>query len=200
MVRIVLLWAIGWLLSLPAAAESTLLVVGDSLSAAYGLEREQGWVALLDQRLAGSDWRVINASISGETTRGGLTRLPALLEEHAPAVVIVALGGNDGLRGIPLDESRRSLAGMVERVRETGARVLLVGVRLPSNYGRPFIERFQAVFREVADEHGVALVPMLLAGVGEHRELIQADGLHPTAAAQPRLLENVWVGLEGLLE
>ncbi|MCS4505336.1 arylesterase [Arhodomonas aquaeolei] len=184
-----------------AAAQTTILVVGDSLSAAYGLDPADGWVALLRKRLAarGIDAGVVNASISGDTTRGGRARLPKALETHDPDVVIIELGGNDGLRGLPLAETRRNLEAMVERARQAGARVLLIGVRLPSNYGAAFIERFQQVFRDVASGADVPLVPKLLAGVGERPELMQADGIHPNAQAQPRLLDNVWPALAPLL-
>ncbi len=184
-----------------AAAQTTILVVGDSLSAAYGLDPADGWVALLRERLAarGFDTEVVNASISGDTTRGGRARLPDALRAHEPDVVIIELGGNDGLRGLPLAETRRNLETMVGNARQAGARVLLVGVRLPSNYGAAFIERFQQVFHEVASGADVPLVPKLLAGVGEHPELMQADGIHPNARAQPRLLDNVWPELSPLL-
>lgn len=185
-----------------SASPVTALVVGDSLSAAYGMDRNAGWVSLLRERLAERDGeaRVVNASTSGDTTRTGLSRLPRALEEHRPDLVIIELGGNDGLRGVDLAETRRNLARMVEMAQANGARVLLVGVRLPTNYGSAFIERFQAVFRDVADEYGVPLVPRFLEGVAERPELMQNDGIHPSAEAQPYLLDNLWPAIEAMLE
>jgi acyl-CoA thioesterase-1 len=178
-----------------------IVVLGDSLSAAYGLPTERGWVALLEGRLAaaGRAYPVVNASISGDTTGGGLTRLPQILERHRPAVVVVALGANDGLRGIPVRQIEDNLKALVGMVRGAGAEVLLVGVRLPPNYGAAYTEGFQASLRGVADAEQVPLVPDLLAGVAEDWRLMQADGLHPTADAQPRILDNVWPRLEPLL-
>jgi len=175
--------------------------LGDSLSSSYGLNRDQGWVGLLAGRLSerGLPHRVLNASVSGDTTAGGLTRLPPLLERHRPAVLIIQLGANDGLRGLGLEEIESNLTGLVRRGTDGGARVLLVGVRLPPNYGAAYTQGFQAIFTSVAERQGVPLVPGLLAGVAERWELMQPDGLHPTGEAQPLLLENVWVGLEPLL-
>jgi acyl-CoA thioesterase I len=190
------------LLALPAtAAARTILVLGDSLSAAYGMDVRSGWVTLLQQRLAQqkTDYQVINASISGDTTANGLARLPPLLAKHRPAIVIVELGGNDGLRGLPLAQMQHNIGAIVKKAKAGGAKVLLVGVRLPPNYGKPYTERFQRVYRDVAAEHGVALAPFILEGVYAERALMQPDGIHPTAAAQPRLLENVWAKLRGLL-
>lgn len=188
--------------ALGAATEPRAVVVlGDSLSAAYGLPTERGWVALLGARLtdAGLAYRVVNASISGDTTGGGLTRLPQVLERERPAVVVIALGANDGLRGIPLGQIEDNLKALVRLARGAGAEVLLVGVRLPPNYGAAYTEGFQAALRGVADAEQVPLVPDLLAGVADDWRLMQADGLHPTAEAQPRILDNVWPGLEPLL-
>lgn len=190
---------------LPAASravgEPLVLVLGDSLSASYGLPRESGWVRLLEQRLGENDFphRVVNASISGDTTAGGLTRLPALLERHDPAVLLIELGANDGLRGIALPEIESNLTRSVKLGLESGARVLIVGTRLPPNYGAAYTDRFQALFKTVAEREQVAWTPRLLAGVAEDWGLMQADGLHPTAEAQPRILDNVWPGLEPLL-
>lgn len=189
--------------SLPAwSAPLTVLVLGDSLSAAYGIDRDQGWVALLRERLAanGFDAKVVNASTSGNTTRAGLARLDQSLDEHDPDVVIIALGGNDGLRGVPLAATRRNLSRMVEQSQQAGARVLLVGVRLPTNYGSAFIERFQAMFRQVAEEYDIPLVPKFLAGVAENPELMQDDGIHPGVEAQPMMLDNLWPKLQPLLQ
>lgn len=195
-----------WLLCVAGAPasqpdEPLLLVLGDSLSAAYGIELSQGWVALLARRLAARDdhWRVVNASVSGETTAGGAARLPALLREHRPRLVVIELGGNDGLRGIDFETTRRHLDAMVGAARASGARVLLVGMRLPPNLGPAFNRRFEQMFTTVAQRHAVPLVPFLLEGVGGVDGLMQADGIHPVAAAQPRLLENVWRYLEPLL-
>ncbi len=178
-----------------------IVVLGDSLSAAYGLPTERGWVALLQARLADASlpYRVVNASISGDTTGGGLTRLPQVLERDRPALVVIALGANDGLRGIPIRQIEDNLNALVRLVRGAGAAVLLVGVRLPPNYGAAYTEGFQGTLRGVAEAEQVALVPDLLAGVAEDWHLMQADGLHPTAEAQPRILDNVWPGLEPLL-
>ncbi|MDD3449023.1 MAG: arylesterase [Gammaproteobacteria bacterium] len=199
----ILLLALGaW--GLPAAADSSapaLLVLGDSLSAGYGIDPARGWVARLERRLSGDGrpWRVVNASISGDTTRGGRARLPELLDRWRPALVVIELGGNDGLRGISPEEMRANLEAMVDLAGERDARVLLVGVRLPPNYGPAYIDAFAAVFREVARSRGVPLVPRLLDGVGGDDGLMQEDGIHPTAEAQPRLLENVWPALAPLL-
>ena len=176
-------------------------MLGDSLSAAYGIDRQQGWVALLQQRLQsrGYDYEVINASITGDTTRGGLSRLPAALEREHPAVLIIALGGNDGLRGFAPQQTAENLRTMIRQGRATGASVLLLGIKLPANYGKAFGEKFHRIFLDLAQEEKVALVPFFLEGVAETRELMQADGIHPGVAAQPRILDNVWAGLAPLL-
>jgi acyl-CoA thioesterase-1 len=192
------------ILMAPVAAlgAPTILVLGDSLSAAHGMDRDDSWVALLEDRLAaeGFPHEVVNASISGETSRGGRDRVDGILADHEPAVLIVELGGNDGLRGQPLAALRENLTSIIQRAREAGARVLLVGVRLPPNYGPAYTEAFAAVYAEVADDTEVALVPRFLEGVAERRQLMQNDGIHPTASAQPTMLENVWPALEPLLE
>lgn len=179
-----------------------ILVLGDSLSASYGLDRESGWVSLLEERLRerGLDYRVVNASVSGDTTAGGLTRLGVLLDDQAPAVVVIELGANDGLRGLGFDVIRNNLTTLVELSRAVGSQVVMAGLRLPPNYGAAYTDGFQAVFREVAEAESVPLVQDLLAGVAENWDLMQADGLHPTAEAQPRILDNVWPVLEPLLE
>lgn len=184
-----------------AAAETVVMVLGDSLSAAYGIDREAGWVALLAERLhrQGYAARVVNASITGNTTRAGLARLPAALKRYHPDILIVELGGNDGLRGIPLQETRRNLARIIEIAQGRGICVLLLGVRLPPNYGPVFTERFQAMYRHLAQRYDVPLVPRLLEGVATNPALMQPDGIHPTAAAQPLLLANVWPKLKPLL-
>ena len=192
------------MMAAPARAapdKPVIVVLGDSLSAGYGIDKAKGWVNLLAQRLEskGYDYRVINAAISGDTTRGGLDRLPKALDRFNPKILIVELGGNDGLRGIAPTETRRNLSQIVQLAQGHGARVLLVGVRMPPNYGPAFSERFEEAFRKVADQRDVPLVPKILAGIGEHRELMQADGIHPIAEAQPQVLDNIWPGLKPLL-
>lgn len=178
-----------------------ILVLGDSLSASYGIDRESGWVSLLEARLRerGVDDDIINASISGETTAGGLTRLDALLAQHRPALLLIELGANDGLRGLSLEIIRANLTELIRRGRAAGSQVILTALQLPPNYGAAYTAGFQAVFREVATAEQVPLIPDLLAGVAENWDLMQADGIHPTAAAQPIMLDNVWAVLEGLL-
>jgi len=185
------------------AGTPVILVFGDSISAGYGLPHvEQGWVALLKARLAGEGYgyQVVNASVSGETTEGGLARLPRALAMHHPQVVILELGGNDGLRALPVAELRADLERMVDLSRQAGAKVLLLGMRIPPNYGPKYTGEFSAAYGEVAHERQVALVPFLLDGVALHPDLMQADGIHPDQAAQPRLLDNVWTRLAPLLE
>ena len=183
-----------------SAAQGDVLVLGDSLSAAYGIDAAAGWVSLLRQRLQdqGYPYRVINASVSGDTTSGALQRLPQALQHH-PAILIIELGGNDGLRGTPLQVMRGNLRKLVELSRHAGARVLLVGVRLPPNYGPAYVAAFEAVYAQVARETHTPLVPHLLQGVATRRALMQADGIHPKAVAQQRLLDNVWPVLKPLL-
>lgn len=201
LVRAVVIVVVCLWLGAAAAAQPVLLVVGDSLSAAHGIAAEHGWVNLLRQRLAerGSPWSVVNASISGETTAGALSRLPQLLASHHPQLVVIALGGNDGLRGLPPERMQANLTKMVEEARSAGARVLLAGVRLPPNYGPAYTEAFAAAFAAVAQRESVAFVPRMLEGVGGHGALMQADGLHPNAAGQPRILANLWPQLAPLL-
>ncbi len=183
------------------AGQPTILILGDSISAAYGINTDQGWVVLLQQRLALNryDYRVVNASVSGDTTRTGLNRLDDALQQYKPAIVIVALGGNDGLRGLPFSEIETSLSQIIDVSQQQGAKVLLAGVRLPPNYGAFYNTRFAALFQQLADTRQVALVPRLLEGIDEHAELMQADGIHPTAAAQAQILDNVWLHLQPLL-
>jgi acyl-CoA thioesterase-1 len=189
-----------------AAEARVVLVVGDSMSAEYGLARGKGWVALLTQRLAGDKRApavsVVNASISGDTTSGGRSRLPALLKRHKPAVVVVELGGNDALRGLPLSMTRDNLAAMVRAAKDAGAKVLLLGMQIPPNYGRQYGEDFAAVFPAVAKREGAALVPFLLKGVGDGANpeaMFQADRIHPREEAHPVMLANVWPALKPLL-
>jgi acyl-CoA thioesterase-1 len=178
-----------------------LLVVGDSLSAEYGLPRGTGWVELLSGRLrdSGSDYRVVNASISGETTSGGRSRLPALLKQHRPKIVVLELGANDGLRGLPLNVMKDNLAAMIQQSQAAGAKVLLVGVQFPPNYGRDYAERFAASYAALAREHKAVLVPFLMQGFAEQLEFFQPDRIHPTVEAQPRMLDNVWPALRPLV-
>lgn len=176
--------------------------MGDSLSAAYGIETARGWVDLLAQRLKadGYDYRVVNASVSGDTSAQGLTRLPLELQRHRPVIVILELGANDGLRGLSLAALRENLGRMITLSQQAGARVLLVGIYLPPNYGPDYTQKFAAVYPQLAREHHLPLVPFLLAGVAEHRDWMQADGLHPLPMAEPRVLDNVWIKLEPLLQ
>ncbi|HRX88957.1 MAG TPA: arylesterase [Steroidobacteraceae bacterium] len=185
-----------------SAAAPTILVMGDSLSAGYGIEVEQGWVALLAQRLTeqGYGYRVVNASVSGETTRGAASRLPRALALHKPAIVIIELGGNDGLRGLPLAVSRANLESMVQQARKAGARVLLVGMKIPPNYGPRYSRDFEAVFTELAAQYKLPFVPFFLDFVALDAARMQADGIHPNAAAQPFLLDNLWPTLKPLLK
>lgn len=183
------------------SASKTILVLGDSLSAEYGIARGAGWVSLLEKRLQEEriDARVVNASISGETTSGGRARLPALLKQHQPTVVVIELGGNDGLRGLPVNAAQTNLREMIRASHQAKARVLLVGMRIPPNYGREYTERFFAMYANLAREHKTALVPFFLDGVAEKPELFQPDRIHPTAEAQPVMLDNVWPKLQPLL-
>jgi acyl-CoA thioesterase I len=181
------------------------LVVGDSLSAEYGLPRDSGWVHRLSERLARlaegrSQYSVVNASISGDTTQGGRSRLPRLLEKTRPQVVLIELGANDGLRGLDLGQMRDNLQAMIDQCRGAHARVLLIGVRVPPNYGRAYSQRFAGSFEALARRNHVALVPFLLDGFADRLELFQPDRLHPTAQAQDRMLENVWPRLLPLLD
>jgi acyl-CoA thioesterase-1 len=184
-----------------AGAGNTLLVFGDSLSAGYGIPPSQGWVSLLQQKLSteGYGQRVVNASISGETTSGGKTRLPRALAQHHPDIVILELGANDGLRGLPLEATRANLDAMIQLIQKAGARPLLVGIQLPPNYGPSYTTRFRDLFAGLARERRAALVPFLMEGVAVDERYMQADGLHPNAAGQPLLLDTVWRTLKPLL-
>jgi len=190
------------LFSAAAHAAPVVMVFGDSLSAAYGIPRESGWVHLLGQRLAQEKLahRVVNASISGETTAGGRSRIEDTLAAHRPAIVIVELGANDGLRGLPLTAMQDNLDAIVQACRRHGARVLLVGLQLPPNYGMPYAQKFQDVYVQLARRHKLGFVPFLFEGFADRRELFQADNLHPTAQAQPLILDNVWPALRPMLK
>lgn len=184
---------------LHAAPDPTILVMGDSLSAAYGIEQDAGWVSLLQKRLDDKA-DVINASISGETTSGGITRLPEQLRQQSPDIVLLELGGNDGLRGLPPGQMHDNLRAMIEASQAASAEVLLIGIDIPPNYGEAYRNAFTGTYEALAEEYELALVPFLLEGVALEPELMQSDGIHPTAEAQPRLLETVWPKLEPLLE
>lgn len=180
----------------------TVLILGDSLSAGYGLELDETWVALLERRLAeeGYEYRVMNASISGDTSSGGLARLGTALERHRPALVVIELGGNDALRGLPLGEMRRNFRAMIEASRAAGAGVVLLGMRIPPNYGPRYAEEFHSVYGELAAEYGIGLVDFFLEGVALDRALMQSDGIHPNAAAQRIMLDNAWPAIEAALD
>ena len=188
----------------PAATKAprTILVMGDSLSAAYGLSASQGWVALTAERMGKSHpgWKMVNASISGETTAGGAARIDAELKRHRPAVVVIELGANDGLRGLPLAQSRTNLERMIKASKAAGAKVLLVGMRMPPNYGREYTQGFERNFSELASTHKTALLPFLLEPIATDRTAFQADNLHPVASAQPKLRDHVWKSLSPLLK
>ena len=191
--------------ALAAGQPPVILVLGDSLSAEYGIARGSGWVALLQQKLATEKIaaQVVNASISGDTSSGGRARLPALLNKHHPAVVVIELGGNDALRGLPLAMTEANLNAMTQAAQQAGAKVLLVGMQVPPNYGAQYGQRFEALFAQVARAHKAALVPFLLKGVADGPDptrLFQADRIHPTAAAHPIILGNVWPTLQKLLK
>jgi acyl-CoA thioesterase-1 len=199
--------ALGVSLSLAATANAysapkTVLVVGDSLSAEYGIARGAGWVALLEQKMKNEkiDARVVNASISGETTSGGKARLPALLGQHKPDLVVIELGANDGLRGLPVPSAEANLRAMIAAAQAQKARVLLVGMRMPPNYGRAYTERFFGMFQTVATSTKSPLVPFMLEGVADKPALFQQDRLHPTAQAHPIILNNIWPTFEKMVK
>jgi len=189
-------------LPLTTWAGGTILVYGDSLSAAYGLPQDAGWATLLQARLKqkGMDYTVLNASISGETTSGGAARIAQALQAHRPAVLILALGANDGLRGLPVAQMRTNLGTMVSAAKKARSRVLLVGMRMPPNYGDTYAREFAQVYVELAREYKTAFDPFLLEGVADRRELFQDDNMHPAAAAQPVILDHVWKALAPLLK
>lgn len=197
------LLACGLILSCAAHAadKPVILVLGDSLSAAHGIEPGAGWVSLLEKRLQqqGYRHRVVNASIGGDTTSGGLARLTRALDTHQPGIVIVELGGNDGLRGLPLAEIQKNLAAIIEQCQQRNIRVLLIGMRLPPNYGPQYTEKFRQMYAALARRYRVPLVPFLLEGVAGNKDLMQPDGVHPRAAGQPIMLENVWRVLAPML-
>jgi acyl-CoA thioesterase-1 len=191
--------------ALAAPARGPVLVLGDSLSAEYGLARGKGWVALLQHRLQAGKERlpVVNASVSGETTAGGRSRLPALLAQHKPSVLVLELGGNDALRGLALQSTQGNLQAMVKTARESGTKVLLVGMQVPPNYGAAYTQQFADMFTQLAAKERLPLVPFLLSGIGDAQDSeqwFQPDRIHPNARAQPQMLENVWPRLKPLLQ
>ena len=183
------------------SAPKTVLVLGDSLSAEYGIARGTGWVALLQQRINDNKFnvRVVNASISGDTTSGGLNRLNKLLDEQKPAIVIIELGANDGLRGLPLSSTEKNILSIIAKSKAAKAKVLLIGMQIPPNYGPGYTDQFAAMYRGIASKTKVSLVPFLLEGVADKAELFQADQLHPTAAAHQQILNNVWPYLRPMI-
>jgi acyl-CoA thioesterase-1 len=194
-------WTVGAVAAFSLAASAcaysapkTVLVVGDSLSAEYGIARGSGWVALLEQKLKAQkiDARIVNASISGETTSGGRTRLPALLDQHKPNLVVLELGANDGLRGLPVNAAEDNLRTMISLAQKKRAKVLLVGMRMPPNYGRAYTERFAGMYQQLSTDMKVPLVPFMLDGVAQNAASFQADRLHPLATAHPIILNNIW--------
>ena len=196
---LVFVWV--WPAGAEGAVSRTVVVLGDSLSAGYGIRIQEGWVTLLSQRLAseGYVYKVVNASVSGETTQGGLARLPRVLELHKPDIVVIELGGNDGLRGLPLATSRENLRRAIELAQRAQARVLLVGMLIPPNYGERYAREFRDMFTTLASSHSLALVPFLLDRVALEPGFMQPDGIHANAKGQPRMLENVWPRLKPLL-
>jgi len=194
---------VGLIPSLVSASEPpVLLVLGDSLSAGYGMDRENSWVSLLQTRLndRGYPYRVLNSSISGDTSQGGLTRLPRLLERYQPQIVIIELGANDGLRGIDPGVTRANLEDMIRQSQASGARVLLAGIRLPPNYGSAYLQQFESIYADLASQYQTLLVPFFMDGVALEPDLLQADNIHPNEQGQPVLLDNVWTVLEPALQ
>jgi acyl-CoA thioesterase-1 len=184
------------------AGQPVILIIGDSLSAGYGMTLAESWPSLFQDRLEAQKlaYKVVNSSITGDTTQGGLTRLPRLLDMHQPCIVIIELGGNDGLRGLGIEATRENLAHMITQSQADGATVLLTGIQLPPNYGRVYTDRFRDMYTELASAHGTLLVPFLMDGVALNAELMQADGVHPNASAQPKMLDHVWDALAPALE
>jgi acyl-CoA thioesterase-1 len=194
------------LVALPTLANptkpQTIVVFGDSLSSAYGFSIDEGWVSLLQQRLAKqkSNYQVVNASITGETTSGGLSRFSDMLKTHKPNIVMIELGGNDGLRGLSADETYKNLNAMIQQAKKNKVKVLLLGMKIPPNYGLKYSQQFSKNYQTLAKKHEIPRVPFFLEGIAGNPNLIQADGIHPTAKAQPQLLENVWPTLKQLLK
>jgi len=200
-VSLCLISFVAW--SIPAfAANPKILVYGDSLSAAYGIPQQQGWAALLKEKLnrENLNFEVINASISGETTSGGLTRLARTLDQTKPQTIIIELGANDGLRGLPVKNMRDNLDAMIQLSKKSGARVLLIGMRIPPNYGQKYTEEFSQTYIKLASQHKIPVVPFMLENVAAKPDLIQQDGLHPNTLGQPIILENIWPALQRLIK
>jgi acyl-CoA thioesterase-1 len=198
-----LLFVVGLISNTALATDPpVILILGDSLSAGYGMDREQSWVHLLEIRLQqqGHSYRILNSSISGDTTQGGLTRLPRLLDRYQPVIVIIELGANDGLRGINPDVTRGNMTRMIEQGQKSGAQILLAGIKLPPNYGAAYLEQFESMYRDLACESDTLLVPFFMEGIVFEPGLLQADGIHPNEKGQPMLLENVWKVLEPVLQ
>ena len=195
------LFSASWLHA-NGSRDGVILVWGDSLSAAYRMEESQGWVALLQNKLAqeGLDWQVVNGSVSGETTAGGLARLPAMLDSSQPDIVILELGGNDGLRGLPVPSIRANLTQMIKLSQAAGAQVLLAGIQIPPNYGPRYTGPFYAQYRELAEHYDLTLIPFLLEGIADNSALMQDDGIHPIAEAQPMIVDIVWQPLLSLIQ
>lgn len=189
------------LFTLPAIAENTILIIGDSISAAYGIDIQKGWVSLLKTRLQHEkfSYRVINASVTGDTTSNGLARLPDALQEYKPTITIVELGGNDGLRGLNITVIKHNLEKIIDLIQKANSKVLLLGMRLPPNYGPTYTQQFERIFTDLAERDDIAVVPFFLHGMEEKRELFQSDGIHPTEQAQMLLLDNVWPELKKML-
>ncbi len=196
-----LLSFVGLIPNASLASEPVLLILGDSLSAGYGMNSEESWVSLLETRLKqrGYSYRILNSSISGDTTQGGLARLPRLLDRYQPEIVIIELGGNDGLRGINPKVTRENMTRMIQLSQHSGARILLAGIKLPPNYGATYLQQFESMYTDLANDHGTLLVPFFMDGVVFKLGLLQADGIHPNEKGQPVLLENVWQVLEPAL-
>jgi len=188
-------------LSLAGDTSHTILVVGDSISAAYGINQTAGWVHLLDSKVTQrkKPYQVINASISGDTTINGLKRLPALLKEYRPAITIIELGGNDGLRGLSLKSMKKNLKAMISLSQQADSKVVLAGMRIPPNYGKRYTQAFYQIYQDLNDDYEIALIPFILQGIGDKKELMQKDGLHPTAQAQEIILRTVWKKLKPML-
>jgi acyl-CoA thioesterase-1 len=186
----------------PMLADSAVVILGDSLSAAYGMEIHQSWPSLLQERLIESGYtqRVFNSSITGDTTQSGVARLPRLLKKSRTDVVILELGGNDGMRGLPIEVTGKNLSSMIEMSQSAGASVILSEMRIPPNYGRTYTEKFNAMYTELADQYGITLMPFILNDIALQPGLMQSDGIHPTAEAQPLILDKVWQQLEPLLK
>lgn len=195
-------WALLAFSHVAYTASDTILVYGDSISAAYGMEAGEGWVALLEQRIDEHElpYTVVNASVSGETTGGGRIRLPKALEIHEPEIIILELGGNDGLRGYPIDRIRENIDAMTTMALEADARVLLIGMVLPPNYGKRYIDAFTGIFPTVADKHDIPFLPFLLDGIATSESLVQRDGIHPKPEAQPLIVDQVWKMLKPMLD